>query len=418
MTKVSILKGFSDVFPPEINIWQRIEEVARANFKLYGYEELRLPIVEPTELFIRGIGEDTDIVQKEMYTFTDRGGRSLTLRPEGTASAVRCYIENQLYSLPSPQKFYYQGPMFRYERPQRGRQRQFYQIGCEAFGVSSPYLDAELILMIDRILKELGLRDLTIEINSIGCGQCRPDYKKELLAFFANRLSQLCSDCNRRYSTNPLRILDCKVPSCIEARLDVPVIKDFLCDECAQHLETLKGLLGGFQLSIRQNHQLVRGLDYYTKTIFEVTTDDLGAQKAVAAGGRYDNLIEQFGGPPTPAVGFAMGVERLVELMKQTFVEADRKDMVFIATLGVEAEKASYAIAEELRSKGIAVLHSYGQASLKNQLRKADRMKASHVLIIGEDELASGQFSWKDLRDGTQGKSALGDFINTVRGRP
>ncbi len=413
--KVNILKGFADVCPPEITLWHHIEETAKRHFFLYGYEEIRLPIVESTELFYRGIGEGTDIVEKEMYTFADKAGRSLTLRPEGTASAVRCYIENQLYNRPSPQKYYYHGPMFRYERPQRGRQRQFYQIGCEAFGVAHPALDAEMIAMINRILLELGLDNLQIEINSIGCSKCRPNYKSNLIAFFGDRLSSLCSDCNRRYVTNPLRIMDCKVPKCIENTKGAPLIRDYLCSDCSEHYRALKGILEHYPINFIENPKLVRGLDYYTRTIFEITTENLGAQKAVAAGGRYDGLVEQFGGPQTAAVGFAMGMERLVELLKNQSNNTPPKARIFVATLGAEAERASFGISEELRSAGIQVSLNYGHSSLKNQLRKADRLNATHVLIIGEEEVSSGMYNWKDLSNGQQGQSRLQDFINLVR---
>ncbi len=412
--RVSIIKGFADVFPPEIKIWHKIEETAKAFFILYGYEELKLPILEYTELFQRGIGQDTDIVEKEMYTFTDKGGRSLSLRPEGTASAVRCYIENQLFNLPSPQRFYYSGPMFRYERPQKGRQRQFYQIGCEAFGVAHPALDAEVLMMVNNILTSLGLDCLQIELNSIGCQECRPAYRTALIEFFKGRLSALCADCNRRYSSNPLRIMDCKVPGCIEQRQGAPVIREFLCTDCAGHYNTLKSILGDMDLPYIQNDNLVRGLDYYTKTTFEVTTDLLGAQKAVAAGGRYDRLVEEFGGPATPAVGFAIGIERLVALLKEKDL-GDKPKMVFIASLGEAAERASYRTAEQIRANGIAATVNFGHSSLKNQLRKADRLGASHVLIIGDNEIAKGLVNWKDLRHGKQGECTLEEFIKLVR---
>jgi histidyl-tRNA synthetase len=412
--RISILKGFADVYPPEVKIWQKIEDTAKGLFALYGYEELKLPVLEHTELFHRGIGGDTDIVEKEMYTFTDKGGRSITLRPEGTASAVRCYIENQLFNMPSPQRFYYYGPMFRYERPQRGRLRQFYQIGCEAFGVDHPALDAEVLVMIHNILTSLGLDSLQLELNSIGCEVCRPAYRIALIDFFKGRLSHLCADCNRRYGSNPLRIMDCKVPACIEQRQGAPVIKEYLCEDCAGHYQRLKTILQEMGLTYRENDTLVRGLDYYTKTTFEFTTDLLGAQKAVAAGGRYDRLVEEFGGPATPAVGFAMGMERLVSLLKDR-VSLERPTFVFIASLGEPAEKASYRVAGQLRANGIAATVNFGHGSLKNQLRKADRLGVTHVLIIGDNELSRGIVNWKDLRNGKQGECTLEEFIKLVR---
>jgi histidyl-tRNA synthetase len=398
--KYSAPKGIQDIFPPDIFIWQRIEETAKKIFYRYGYQEIRLPIIEYTDVFIRSIGETTDIVEKEMYTFLDKAGRSITMRPEGTAPAVRCFVEHHLYNLPVPQKFFYLGPMFRYERPQKGRFRQFYQIGVESFGIYNSSIDAEIIVMLKNILTEIGLKELNFEINSIGCEKCRPEYKKALIIFFQDRLHNFCPDCQRRFNTNPLRILDCKVDRCIELRQDSPKIIDFLCDECKEHFNELLFRLRKLDVSYKLNPNLVRGLDYYTKTTFEVTSEHLGAQKAVAAGGRYDRLVEEFGGPPTPAIGFAIGMERIVSLLKETTKETVHTPKVFIATLGKYAEIEGIKIAERLRKKGLWVEINYGGASLKSQLRKADRLNSEFTIIIGDDELKRGIVQLKNLKSG------------------
>lgn len=412
--KYSALKGIQDILPPDISLWQRIESTARALFNRYGFQEIRLPIMESTDIFIRSIGETTDIVEKEMYTFADKAGRSVTLRPEGTAPAVRCYIEHNLYNLPSPQKFFYSGPMFRYERPQKGRFRQFYQIGAEAFGVSQPPLDAEIVVMLKNLLEGIGLRGLNFEINSIGCEECRPEYKKALLRFFGDKLTDFCPDCQRRYVSNPLRILDCKVERCIEMRQGAPSVTDYLCGGCRDHFHELISRLESLEIPHTLNPNLVRGLDYYTRTTFEVTSEHLGAQKAVAAGGRYDRLVEEFGGPPTPAIGFAMGMERLVTLLKEGSQESPPTPRVFIATMGREAEIEGVKIAERIRAKGYWVEHSYGGVSLRGQLRKADRVKADYAFIIGDDELKTGAIKWKNLKNATQGEAAIGDVMSVI----
>jgi histidyl-tRNA synthetase len=289
--KYSALKGVHDIFPPDIYTWQRVEEVAENVFSAYGFQELRAPIIESTEIFIRSIGETTDIVEKEMYTFPDKAGRRITLRPEGTAPAVRCYVEHHLYNLPSPQKFFYSGPMFRYERPQAGRFRQFVQIGAEAFGVAEPKIDAEILSMLRLLFERLGLQGLNFEVNSIGCEKCRPGYRKALIDFFSDKLDGFCPDCKRRYDQNPLRILDCKVEACVKLRADAPRVTDFLCDECKEHFNTFLSYLKLLDIPHIINPNMVRGLDYYTRTTFEVTCEHLGAQNAIAAGGRYDGLV-------------------------------------------------------------------------------------------------------------------------------
>ncbi|NWF51452.1 MAG: histidine--tRNA ligase [Nitrospirae bacterium] len=411
MTKYNALRGFQDIFPPEIYLWQRVEKTAKEVFLTYGFQELKPPIIESTEIFIRSIGETSDIVEKEMYTFTDKGGRSVTLRPEGTAPVVRCYVQNRLYNLPSPQKFFYSGPMFRYERPQRGRLRQFYHIGIEALGISDPKIDAEILLMLRTIFDRLNLRGLSYELNSIGCERCRPNYKKALMDFLKDRINGFCSDCKRRYEFNPMRILDCKIKECMKLRVGSPKMTDFLCEGCKVHFDTLLSLLRFAEFPYSINHDMVRGLDYYTRTTFEVRSKQLGAQNAVAAGGRYDRLVEEFGGPPTPAVGFAIGMERVSELLSYSDKIEIPSPEVFIATIGTSAANESLVIASNLRNKGIWTEIGYSKNSLKSQLRKADRLSAHYVLIIGEDELKTGKLKWKRLSDGSQGDVAISKVL-------
>lgn len=409
------LKGMRDILAPDIFIWQRVENVAREIFSSYGFQEIRTPVAESTDVFTRSIGENTDIVEKEMYTFNDKGGRSISLRPEGTACVVRSYVENHLFNLPSPQKYYYSGPMFRYERPQSGRFRQFYQIGIEAFGSPQPAMDAEILSMLRHFLTRLGLETLVFQVNSIGCRQCRPLYREALLEFFSGRLDGLCADCQRRYDQNPLRILDCKVQRCIELRSGAPKVTDYICDDCRKHFEKLLSLLTRLEVPHTVNPDMVRGLDYYTRTTFEVTSENLGAQNAVAAGGRYDSLVREFGGPETPAVGFAVGMERIVELVKSMSGQEVPVPRVFIANMGERANSEGLAIADSLRQSGVWVEVGDSGTSLKSQMRRADRLASGYVLIIGDEELDSGVVKWKKLSDSTQGELAvpeIGEFFS------
>lgn len=419
--KYRIPKGFQDVIPPDSLLWEFIESSARKIFRTYGYLEVRVPLLEHTEIFVRSIGEATDIVEKEMYTFADRAGRSLTLRPEGTAPVVRCYVQNGLHVRPTPQKFFYQGPMFRYERPQKGRFRQFYQIGAEAFGVEDPSIDAEVVLMLRDFLSAIGLKDLSYEINSVGCPQCRPRFRAALREFLAPRLPGLCADCQRRHETNPLRILDCKVPACIEGSAGAPVITGHLCDSCKDHFEQFRGYLDSMGVNAVLNPRLVRGLDYYTSTTFEITTAHLGAQKAVAAGGRYNGLVEEFGGPPTPAVGFAVGMERLAELVSRLGHLKDPKPSLYIAGLDQEACALAMQIARRVRQEGLWVELNYSPASLRSLLKKADRMGVPVVFIVGGDEVREGIVRFRRLSDGSEGSLAIADYegmVSLVRGDP
>lgn len=413
--KYNALKGVHDILPPDIHFWQKVEDAAKDIFSVYGFQEMRAPIIESTDIFVRSIGETSDIVEKEMYTFSDKADRRITLRPEGTAPVVRSYVENHLYNLPSPQKFFYSGPMFRYERPQAGRFRQFYQIGAEAFGVSDPKIDAEILSMLKLFFERIGLKDLNFQINSIGCDKCRPGYKKALIDFFSDRLERLCPDCKRRYEINPLRILDCKVDACVKLKEGAPQVTDSLCGECQIHFDAFQDFLTSLDVSFAINPNMVRGLDYYTRTTFEVTCEHLGSQNAVAAGGRYDKLVQEFGGPPTPAIGFAAGMERLTTLLKSSSVDVVPSPKAFIAILGMEAERESLIISNRLREKGVWAEIGYSGNSLKSQLRRADRLSTEYVLIIGEDEIKSGKVKWKRLSDGSQGEvtlSGIYDFVS------
>jgi histidyl-tRNA synthetase len=402
--KYTALKGVHDIFPPDIYLWQKVEVAAKEIFTAYGFQEMRAPVIESTDVFIRSIGETSDIVEKEMYTFTDKAGRNITLRPEGTAPVVRCYVEHHIYNLPSPQKFFYAGPMFRYERPQSGRFRQFYQLGAEAFGIADPKIDAEILSMLKLFFERLGLSELNFEINSIGCEKCRPDYRKALQNFFLERLDGFCTDCRRRYDQNPLRILDCKVDTCRKLREGSPLVTNFLCTECRDHFTALRSYAELLDIPCKINPEMVRGLDYYTRTTFEVTCRHLGAQNAVAAGGRYDRLVEDFGGPPTPAIGFAIGMERIASLLKLSTEQGIPFPKVFIAVLGDAAGKQGLIIADRLRLKGLWTEIGYAGNSLKSQLRRADRVSAQYVFIIGDDEIRNGKLLWKRLSDSSQGE--------------
>lgn len=416
MAKIKAIRGMNDILPAETAIWQYLEETVLRVLKRYGYQQIRMPIVEQTELFKRSIGEVTDIVEKEMYTFDDRNGESLTLRPEGTACCVRaCEEHGLLYN--QVQRLWYNGPMFRYERPQKGRYRQFHQIGIETFGMAGPEIDAELILMSARLWRELGLLDhVTLQINSLGSSEARARYRDDLVAYLEQRVEQLDDDSQRRMASNPLRILDSKNPDTQKVLDDGPNFKDYLDEESAQHFNALLTMLDTAGIAYQVNPRLVRGLDYYSKTVFEWVTTELGAQGTVCAGGRYDGLVEQLGGKPTPAVGFAMGVERLV-LMLHTLAcipEAlDTTADVYIASVGKGASAAALQIAETLRS-GLASLRVQVDCTgggFKGQLKRADKSGAQYALLIGEEELAQGVVTVKPLRGGAEQVSVARDAL-------
>jgi histidyl-tRNA synthetase len=414
--EITAIRGFNDILPNEIGKWQFVEKTAREIFEGFGFSEIRIPIAERTELFARGIGEATDIVEKEMYTFLDRSGNSLTLRPEATASIARAYLEHQMYTFDPVSKLYCIGPMFRYERPQKGRYRQFYQIDAEVFGVSNPIIDAEIIVMLIRFLKKVGLEKLELQINSLGCRECRPRYREELMKFLSGKSFQLCEDCQRRLQTNPLRIFDCKVETCQQAIADAPRMIDYICEECRAHFDQVKRYLDVAKLAYVVTPGMVRGLDYYTRTAFEVVSYDLGSQNAVTGGGRYDNLFQEIGNRDIPGIGFAVGIERLVSLLP------DRKEFfqfpaLFVAGLGPEGMEEAYKLVTELHLQGIRAELDYEGKSLKSQMRRADKLKARYVLIVGKDELTKGKAVLRDMEKKSQEEVPLQDFSNLFKER-
>ena len=412
--EIKAIRGFNDILPDEIGKWQFVEDTAREVFEGFGFSEIRIPIIERTELFSRGIGEVTDIVEKEMYTFTDRSGNSLTLRPEATASMSRAYLEHQIYSFDPVAKLYCIGPMFRYEKPQKGRYRQFYQIDAEVFGVENPMVDAEIILMLIHFLKKVGLEKLELQINSLGCRACRPRYREELKNFLTKRSFQLCEDCQRRLHTNPLRVFDCKVETCQEAIADAPQVVDYICDECHKHFNKVKEYLGMAGLTFILNPRMVRGLDYYTRTAFEVVSYQLGAQNAVTGGGRYDNLFQEIGGLDVPGIGFAIGMERLISLLPKE-KEFFRYPHLFVAALSEEAYREAYQLVNQLHLQGIRTELDYEGKSLKSQMRRADKLKAKYVLILGEEELKRGRAVLRNMEDKSQEEIPLQGLIDTLR---
>jgi len=407
------IKGFNDILPGEVGKWRHVEDTARRVFGIYGFSEIRVPVLEKTELFARSIGDATDIVEKEMYSFTDKGGNGVTLRPEGTAGVIRSFIEHKLHVADSVAKLYYMGPMFRYERPQKGRYRQFHQIGVEVAGVTDPKIDAQVLTMLCQFFAELGLTEPRLQINSLGCHECRPAYREKLKDFLQARLEDLCDDCRRRYLTNPLRALDCKAAGCREATAAAPSVLDHLCPGCEDHFSRTRAYLEAAGTEYEINPRMVRGLDYYTRTTFELVTGMLGSQSAVAAGGRYDRLIEELGGPPLPGIGFAMGVERVVLLLG----DADfgvRPDL-FIAFHGEAAGNEAFRLMCRLQRLGASVEMDYEGKSLKSQMRRADKLGARHTLILGEEEMAKGVAAIKVMDSGAQQEVELdADRIMTV----
>ncbi len=398
----SAIKGFKDILPEEIGYWHLLEAEARRLLRLFGFSEIRTPLLEKTELFSRGIGQDTDIVSKEMYSLKDSKGRSLTLRPEATAAVARAYIQNHLHEKQLVQKLFSIGPMFRHERPQKGRLRQFHQINVEIFGDPGPRSDADVIILALELFRVIGLEDLTLHVNSLGCPECRPRFKKQLNRYLEEREKNLCADCRRRTATNPLRVFDCKVPGCREIMADAPSIIDSLCDACVAHFHALKEDLLLAEVSFVPDHRLVRGLDYYTRTTFEIQTERLGAQNAVAGGGRYDGLVKLLGGPAYPAIGFAVGMERVIALLKELSPCAQQSPDLFVAALGETAQKMSFMWIQELRRAGLAAEMDYASRGLKAQLKYADRLGAKKVLMIGENELKSGKVVLRDMSSGAQ----------------
>ena len=394
------VKGTQDLYFPEIKAWHRIEAAARELFALYGYSEIRTPVMEHTELFVRSVGDETDIVSKEMYTFQDKKGRSLTLRPEYTAGVMRSVVENRLHDSARHSRLYYIGPQFRYERPQKGRYRQFHQIGIEALGDASPGCDFECITIGRELMRRLGIAQVEVRINSVGCPKCRPAYTEKLREALAGRSGELCQDCRRRLETNPLRVLDCKVPSCQPVLAEAPKISECLCDECAAHFEEVKNLLSEFEVPFVPWPRLVRGLDYYKKTVFEMISPLLGAQDALLGGGRYDGLLGQLGGPALPSFGWALGLERLALITPAG--EEKREPEVYIAWMGGELYKPALRIASKLREKGVPVIIDGEERSVKNSMKRADRLNVKFAVIVGEDEIKAERLTVKNLESGEQ----------------
>lgn len=418
MSKITKIKGFADLYPPESDTFTRMEATARRMFGRYGFVELRTPILERTELFCRSIGTETDVVQKEMYTFPDRKGRSLTMRPEATAGVMRSYIESGRHTQEAVSKLFTCGPMFRYERPQKGRMRQFHQINCEVLGAHEPQADAELIFMLMGFLQELGLTELTLHVNSLGCRECRPLYRQALREFLENiDHASLCDDCRRRMDSNPLRVLDCKVPTCRELTAAAPTILEHNCSACRSHFDTVTSLLESRSIPFMLDSRLVRGLDYYNRTTFEVVSGSIGAQGSVAGGGRYDGLIKALGGPDVPGLGFACGMERLALLMPSQ--EAPRPDF-HVAVLDATAQNEALLMAEELRAAGFVGEVGFGSGSIKSRMRLAGKSRARITIILGADELASGSVVVKDMDSGEQvsvQRAALVGHVETITPR-
>lgn len=409
-------RGTNDLLPPLSLHWQYVENIARQVFANYNYQEIRTPIFEYTELFQRGIGEVTDIVEKEMYTFTDKSGRSITLRPENTASVVRSFLENKIYGQPQPNKYFYLGPMFRYERPQAGRFRQFYQLGIEALGSNDPAIDAEVINLGLNLLKELGLTGLEVYINSIGCPECRAEYIKVLQEYLMSRKGELCSDCQNRLNKNPLRVLDCKDKSCAGLLQTAPKIIDYLCIDCQDHFEKVKEYLTVVKVDFIVEPMLVRGLDYYTHTAFEIKYNKLGAQDTIFAGGRYNGLAEEIGGRSIPGVGFALGLERLMLTIAEQGISLPVEEGIdlFIASIGEDAKKAAFTYVHSLRDAGFRAEIDYLARSVKSQLKTADRFKARFTIVLGEDELKKGTARIKNMETGEQAEICLTELVEKM----
>lgn len=411
-------RGTSDILPGEVEKWQRLEGVARQTFRRYHFQETRTPMFEHTELFARGVGETTDIVTKEMYTFTDRGERSLTLRPEGTAGVVRAYVENKLYGNPGISKLYYIGPMFRYEKPQKGRERQFHQYGCEVLGAEGPAVDAEVIALNVDFLSQLGVQGMTVQLNSVGCSTCRPVHKEKMLEALAPRKDELCKDCQQRLEKNPLRIFDCKNDRCqvVLKESGAPMILDTLCEDCHTHFEGVKTYLGTMDVAYEIDPKLVRGLDYYTRTAWEIVVDGVGT---VSGGGRYNGLVEQLGGPTTPGIGFAGGVERALLALEVQGFEWPQLDPVdvFVAVAEAAADTVAMRFLKDVRNAGFIADRDYTGRSVKAQFKAADRMQARFVAVFGGSELENGTVTLKELETGTQQEFSFVDAIEYLKTR-
>jgi histidyl-tRNA synthetase len=414
-------KGTSDMLPATARVWEHMLRVAQDIFSIYGYEPIYTPIFEHTDVFVRGIGEATDIVGKEMYTFEDKGGRSITLRPEGTASIVRSALEHSLAANGQSAKVYYSGPMFRYERPQAGRMRQFWQIGVEALGLAEPSADAEVIALLVRYFEAVGVprERMRLLLNSMGDEVCRPAYREKLAAYIRSHAADLCEECARRAETNPLRAFDCKNEGCRAAMVGAPLLRDELCEPCAAHYAEVKAYLDHLGIAYIEDPSLVRGLDYYTRTVFEVQAEGLGAQNAIGGGGRYDRLMEQYGGPPTPGLGFALGFERTALTLQAAGVEVPSPAVaeVFVARAAPELAGDVFLITDALRKSGIATEMDHGGRSLKSQFKLADRLGARLVAVVGTDEIATGQVTLRDMVGGSEQRVDIRELAGVVAER-
>jgi histidyl-tRNA synthetase len=412
-------RGTLDILPQDQPYWDRVYQASARVCALFGYQRIETPVFEEASLFTRGVGEVTDIIQKEMYVFQDRGGQDLALRPEGTAPVCRAYLEHGMHNLPQPVRLWYWCPIFRYDRPQAGRYRQHTQLGCEAIGEADAAVDAEVIELLFRLYEELGLQGLTLHLNSIGDGDCRPAYLQALCAYYADKLKQVCNDCEGRYERNPLRLLDCKQERCQPVIAGAPPFTEHLCDACAEHFSRLRSYLEETGIAYVINPRLVRGLDYYTRTVFEFQPRDEGAQSTVGGGGRYDALIEQLGGRPTPGIGWATGIERIVLNLKRQALPVDepQRPRVFVAFQMAEARSAAFRLASGLRRAGIAAVVAAGERSLKAQMRHADALGAEYAAVIGQRELAAGAVALRRLSDGHQEAVPLADVAGRVGGQ-
>ena len=410
-------KGTRDILPSEVQTWQWVEQVARSVFGTYGYQEIRTPIFESTDLFVRGVGDTTDIVEKEMYTFSDRGNRSVSLRPEGTASVVRAMLQNRLMEGASVLKFYYIGQMFRYDRPQAGRYREFWQVGIEAFGADSPAIDAEIIAAGHQFFSTLGIKDLTLHLNSIGDPACRPKYVEDLATYAKAHLGELCGKCYARHERNPMRILDCKESGCRAVVANAPRLSDYLCDACHENFDMVKSYLNGLEIDYHEDPYVVRGLDYYSRTAFEFTAGGLGAQNAIGGGGRYDYLAEEIGGARTPGIGFALGMDRIIialDAQNVTVPTASPVD-VYLTVLGDAAMPVAMKLAQQLRENGVKTDLEYKGRGLRAQMRTANKLNARYVVMIGEDEISNEAATVRDMGSGDQQSIAFSQLAETIR---
>ncbi len=414
---INIPKGTKDVVPDAAYKWHYLEDVVRKTAAEFGFKEIRTPTFEHTELFLRGVGETTDIVNKEMYTFTDKGDRSITLKPEGTAGVARAYIENCLGDMPQPVKMYYLTPVFRYERPQAGRLREHHQFGVELYGSASPYADAEVMLVAKTLFDKLGLTEPVLNINSIGCPECRKKYNAALKEYLAGNIDKMCASCRERFDKNPLRILDCKEPGCKAITASAPKTLEYLCDDCRAHFEKLQSILSSAGVEFRVNPSVVRGLDYYTGTVFEFISSAIGAQGTVCGGGRYNNLVSEVGGKPTPAVGFGMGLERLIMILENLnlYLGEPETPTIYIAPTSEAEAEAAFSVVGELRKKGVSAECDIMGRSLKAQMKYAGKRGYAFVAVMGADEINSGKIKIKRMSDGVETECAISDIAEVLR---